>query len=405
MNCLNTFSNRIKRLELLNKYTMLLNPADNIQMCNNIKYKSFSNLYIPDSPLSDNQIEEASIGFANRNSSAKFIQELLEQWKIKFNAEECTLRPLSGMHSLHIILSSLKNHGNRILVLPEKAGGHPFTSKILQSFNFDARPLIYNQENYLLDIEANIKAYKKFNPDFILIDRSDGLIYEDFSKLLKYFKNSYSIFDASHYLTHILAEDYISPFEMGFNLITSSLHKNFPGPQKGILITKKKDTIWSNIKNVLSNHISNTHPLSIMCAGEILLKTKYIRDYSYKMLNNKLLLENELINKGFNIISTPKYQISSNHIWIEEKGLVNNAMKFFRDLEFCRISTNYRILPFNIGSGIRLGTAGITNQGLDKNYIKALADILYSIAINGKSLNNRHRVKGIILEMNSNLKK
>jgi hypothetical protein len=39
------------------------------------------------------------------------------------------------------------------------------------------------------------------------------------------------VFDASQYLSNIIAGDYANPFGWGFDLMVASVHKNFPGPQ------------------------------------------------------------------------------------------------------------------------------------------------------------------------------
>lgn len=397
------YTTRMKRLKKINKYTLLLNPADNLPACKNTNQniESFSSLYIPEDKLTDKQIKHMGIAFGVRNFSGHFFKNLLDQWNTAMNCHDCTLRPLSGMHSLHIIVKVLRHYGNKILVLPEEAGGHPFTPKILNSLNFEVMPLIYNYKTQSIDIEQTIKKYKNNNPDFLLIDRSDGLFYEDFTLLLNSFDNLYSVFDASHYLTHILVNDYSSPFEMGFNLITSSMHKNFPGPQKAIIATKYNDTIWESIKEKLSNHVSNSHPLSIMCASEILLNKSNLKKYSHKMLENKNTLEQELLQKGFNIVQTPTNKQTTNHIWIRENSLVKDTMKFFRDLEFCRISTNYRKFPFQLGDGIRLGTAGATSQGLDTIHISELTDIIYNIALGNSLLTSKHKLKHLMEKINN----
>lgn len=96
--------------------------------------------------------------------------------------------------------------------------------------------------NKRIDVENSKKLIERVKPKVIFIDRSEGMIYEDFSWLSEY-KNVYKIYDASQHLTNILAGDYIFPFDMGFDAILSTTHKNFSGPQRALYCSRKKDAM------------------------------------------------------------------------------------------------------------------------------------------------------------------
>ena len=64
---------------------------------------------------------------------------------------------------------------------------------------------------------------QNWKPDYIFVDRSEGLYYEDFSWLKEI--PCVKVFDASQYVTNIMARDYTNPFDMGFDIILTSLHK------------------------------------------------------------------------------------------------------------------------------------------------------------------------------------
>ena len=51
-----------------------------------------------------------------------------------------------------------------------------------------------------------------------------------------------SVFDASQYLVNVIVGDHPNPFDYGFDLVVSSVHKNFPGPQKALLATRVPTT-------------------------------------------------------------------------------------------------------------------------------------------------------------------
>lgn len=95
----------------------------------------------------------------------------------------------------------------------------------------------YDNSNHRVDKDKCLDIIKSFEPDIIFVDRSEGLVYEDFTWIGQSC-NCCKIFDASQYLTNIICSDYNNPFNMGFDLIISTLHKNLPGPQRALICSK-----------------------------------------------------------------------------------------------------------------------------------------------------------------------
>ena len=91
-----------------------------------------------------------------------------------------------------------------------------------------------DEEAMSVDIPKTLELCADERPDYIFIDRSEGLVFEDFSALGAV-EGTTSIFDASQYLTNVICGDHPNPFEWGFDLMLASIHKNFPGPQKAML--------------------------------------------------------------------------------------------------------------------------------------------------------------------------
>lgn len=77
-------------------------------------------------------------------------------------------------------------------------------------------------------------------------------------------------------------KDFKSPFDMGFNLMMSTLHKNFPGPQKAMICSRDNNTYWQNALYAINNYVSNIHVENIYMAGDILAKNELLSEYSKK---------------------------------------------------------------------------------------------------------------------------
>ena len=359
---------------------LILNPVENLPFLFTEKYFTTTHgLYVSDKYRTDEIVKKSKIGFSGRNDYNQKVLYIYNEWKKIMQAECLSMRLLSGLHAHIIIFMSIGHIGDKVLLLPEEAGGHYATKGILQRLGYHVIEMIVDYKNLCINIPATIEIMKQECPDFIFVDRSEGINYEDFTELLKQAPdNTCSIFDASQYLTNIMYEDLPSPFKMGFDIILSTLHKNFPGPQKAIVCSKEKNIYWEKIQQGMSNYVSNLHIENILFAGELLKYSDILKNYSQLMLKNSILLEKELEKLGIPIVSKKQSILPTHHIWITAKN-PEDAFIFYKNMEACNLLVNYRKLPYNLNYGIRMGTSAATLQGIREQNCKQLADIIASI--------------------------
>lgn len=351
-------SSKIKQIQDDFDRALILNPTENIPWKNEYDFEFLEGLYIPE----DARGKDSRVCFAGRDQMQKIMTDLYNEWTDKLSAKTSSFKLYSGLHAHIILFMSIGKIGDKVLLLPEIAGGHYATTTILKRLGFQIKHCIIDRENYCVDAEKTMELINDWKPNFIFIDRSDGLYYEDFSWLSKY-SNIYKIFDASQYLAHILAQDYVNPFEMGMNLILASTHKNYPGPQKAAFFSKENDKMWKCIENGVALYVSNSHPLDIFKTVSSLPETEAIRIYSQTMLKNTNALENVLIKNNIPIVKRSLKKAMTQQIWlpISDKKA---GYAFFKRLEKMYILTNYRTLPYELGYGLRIGTSAATRQGL-----------------------------------------
>jgi glycine hydroxymethyltransferase len=217
-------------------------------------------------------------------------------------------------------------------------------------------------------------------PDFIFIDRSEGLVVEDFSALATL--DALSIFDASQYLSNIIAGDHPNPFGAGFDLLVSSVHKNFPGPQKALLATRELGDHWTEILRGVSTYVSNMHVANTYAATLTLCRSDWLMTYSKRMLACALMLEQKLIENGVPAVQRPPDAIPTHHVWIREDSR-QRAFDTFEALERCGLLTNYRKLPYSLGYGLRLGLSAAVRIGLREPDVPRLAELIAAIRRRG----------------------
>lgn len=361
---------RIKSIQLLYKNSLILNPTENIPWISGIDTNFLQGMYLPENMRTN----EDKVIFAGREAINTPGDNLYEMWQKLIGVQHVSMKYHSGLDAHIILFMSISKIGDKVLLLPELAGGHFSTYEILTRLGLVIKEFIVNKPKLCIDIEQSKKLINEWKPDYIFVDRSEGLNYEDFSWLKQYSKIC-KVFDASQYLSHIISNHYQNPFDMGFDIVVSTLHKNYPGTQKAAVFVKNNQYIWDKIEFGLKTYISNTHPKDIF---DVLLATpplSVISEYSETVLKNAEALEENLLAMKVPVVKRNKYVPITQHIWIETHNK-EKAYKYFRNLENLKILTNYRLLPYGLGFGLRLGTAAATRQGLTPSGTLQLAKVL-----------------------------
>ena len=338
-----------KQNEIFHKQ-LILNPVENIP---DPKYLSCSTgflhgIYNSDKLRSENEMINTKIQFANRTSIAKDINQIYHAWCHILNAEAISMRFFSGLHAHTTVFMAITEINDSVIILPEKAGGHMATKAILERLGLNVYELEINYETKHIDIAKSEQLIEKVHPKVIFVDRSEGTIYEDFSWLSKY-KDIYKIFDASQYLTNIIANDYISPFDMGFDAILSTTHKNFPGPQRALYCTKQKDSMWEKLFSKIGTYVSNMHSYSIYSLGMMLENLENYKALSHNMLVNTEQLKRELLSHQLMVYEQQALSVNeaiTHHIWIQCSDKTN-AFELYKHWEQYGFLTNYRLLPYH----------------------------------------------------------
>jgi glycine hydroxymethyltransferase len=369
----------LKQQEELSNKQLILNPVENVPDLEYIELGTsfLYGIYNSDKTRSNEQQINTKIQFANRDTIAYDINKIYESWCNILNAKAISMRFFSGLHAHTTIFMAITNINDSVIILPEKAGGHMATKSILERLGLNVYELQIDYNNKRIDVEKSKKLIEQVKPNVIFIDRSEGLIYEDFTWLSKY-TEIYKIYDASQYLTNILACDYVSPFDMGFDAILSTTHKNFPGPQRALYCSKEKDVMWEKIYSNIGTYVSNMHPYSVYSLGLMLDKYEIYKTLSSNMLKNAELLRKELIHHKLNIVQQCELyplETHTHHLWVLCSDR-NEAFELYKRWEKYGFLTNYRLLPYNLGYGIRLGLSAATVCGLRENDIPKLASLL-----------------------------
>ena len=128
---------------------LILNPVENVPFVDILDPCSsfLHGLYNTDTLRYNEQKFNSKIQFSGRNEITEDINEIYKQWAKLLGAERISMRLLSGLHAHIIMFMGLTSIGDKVMILPEKAGGHLSGMAILYRLGLQIEEIPYDNEN------------------------------------------------------------------------------------------------------------------------------------------------------------------------------------------------------------------------------------------------------------------
>jgi glycine hydroxymethyltransferase len=362
--------------EELLRSSLVLNPVENFPFPADLEVTAgpLHGLYNTDKVRTREQRLETPMQFAGRAALERDSRLVYEAWADALGAADTTMRVLSGLHAHTVLFMAMARPGQTVLLLPIRAGGHLSGQAIIERLGLRVIEMPVDDEAMSVDMRAALELCEQERPDYVFVDRSEGLVYEDFSALAAV-DGPTKIFDTSQYLTNVICGEHPNPFEWGYDLMIASVHKNFPGPQKALLATRRQDERWKSLLKGVSTFVSNMHVASTYAAGLTLSRRDWLQDYSQRMLRVAVALEDALQEHGVPVVRRRRDLPPTHHVWIRE-GDRDLAFTTYERLERCLIMTNFRTLPYSLGQGIRIGVNSAVRLGMTEDDVPRLAELI-----------------------------
>ncbi|MEM0133738.1 MAG: hypothetical protein QXU18_00705 [Thermoplasmatales archaeon] len=305
--------------------------------------------------------------YAGTKHSEELVEEV-ERLAIKaFKTGFADVRPIAGHLAAMQVLGSLLKKRDNFLYIPIEKGGYdgytpPFLPTLLglegKEIPMDGWKIDYDR---LSKIKGNFRA--------VVLGASLFLHPYDLKRIREIFPESLILYDASHVLG-LLAT---GTFQKNFNeadVIYGSTHKNFPGPQGGLIVGKKE--LEHDIKsNPIWNYYDNFH-LSRIAALGISLEYLLRSNYGKKCLENRKKLVSSLEERNVRLANAP--DVSESAMFLLD---YDNLPEISRKLE------EANILVDSVG---RVGVNEITMRGLAPKHMNAVGEALEEgLKLNRKS--------------------
>jgi glycine hydroxymethyltransferase len=336
------------------------------------------------------------------------IEELCNDiFRNKFNTSFVDVRPISGSTANLAIYGAFTKPGD-ILISPGIPNGAHIShtrvglAGIRGLKNID---MFFDQENMNIDVEKTVDLIKKVDPKLIILGASMFLFPHPIKEIRESIDEDIKImYDAAHVFGLVYNKKFQKPLEEGADVITSSTHKTFQGPQGGIIIGNRMDEKeWKKIENSLfPGVLSNTHihrfPSLAITALEM---NEFGEDYSSQTIKNAKALAESLSKEGFKVLCPQLGFTESHQVMVDIKEFGGGRMVADK-LEESNIICNKMSLPWDSQddatknpSGIRLGVQEMTRFGMKEKEMKIIADLFKKALIDKLNI---ERVKKEVID-------
>ena len=322
---------------------------------------------------------------------ADIVENLaIKRAKELFGAEHVNVQPHSGSQANMAVFFSVLKPGDTILSMSLSHGGHLSHGASVNFSGILYKTVFYgvNRETGYIDYKEVRRLALENKPRMILVGASaysriiDFKIFSDIAKEV----GAYIMADIAHIAGLVAAGLHPSPIPHA-DFVTSTTHKTLRGPRGGMIMCKAEHA--KAIDKTIFPGIQGGPLVHVIAAKAVALKEALnhkFRDYQAKVVKNAQKLAQELITRGFKIISDG----TDNHMMLVDLTNKDITGKDAEEaLGKARITVNKNIIPYDkrqpaITSGIRLGTPCVTTRGMGEVEMIEIAEIISSIIQNNK---------------------
>jgi len=337
----------------------------------------------------------------------KYIDEIeekaIECAKELFEAEHVNVKPTSGVNANIAALFALTSPGEKMMALSVPNGGHISHSRfsVPAIRNLTLKTFPYNAREMNIEVEEMVKEIKLNKPSLLLFGGSLFLFPHPISEAREAADDvgANIVYDASHVLGLIAGKKFQDPLHEGADVVTSSTHKTFPGPQGAIILCREslKEEIDSA---VFPGTVSNHHLHHVAGLAVSLVEMMHFGEaYAAQITRNAKLLAQALYEKGFDVLCEHKGFTESHQIAINVLSYGGGAA-VAEKLEKANIIINKNLLPSDKDpekpAGIRIGVQELTRLGMKESEMMEIASLLERAVIGAEDEN---RIKEEVIEL------
>ena len=316
-------------------------------------------------------------------------QLAIDRAKKLFGAEYANVQPHSGAQANTAVYFALLQPGDTILGMNLTDGGHlTHGSPVnISGKYFKIIPYGVDKETERIDYDELERLAKEHKPKLIVGGASAYSRVIDFERMAQIAKSvgAYLMIDMAHIAGLVAAGLHPSPVPYA-DVVTTTTHKTLRGPRGGLILCRDAE-FGKQFNKAIFPGIQGGPLMHVIAAKAVAFKealSDEFKVYQQQVLDNAKALADELVKKGFRIVSGG----TDNHLMLVDlrsKNITGKEAQFL--LDEIGITANRNTIPFEplspfVTSGIRLGTPALTTRGLKEEDIREVADIIADVIEN-----------------------
>jgi len=294
-----------------------------------------------------------------------------------FGAQHANLRPLSGENCTNIVIHAMLPKGGAFYHLAMEDGGHFAAASVADRLTDDRHLLPCDPTSGGLDLEACAIAFAAAPPDVIYLDASMMLRAHPIRELRALVgPEPIIVYDASQVFGLLAGGTFQDPLEEGADILSGSTHKSLPGPQKGMILTRRADLMERIDATIFPGHVSNFHLHHVAALAVTLAESQaFGRAYAEATIANARALAAGLAQRGLSV-QTEAPHTDSHQVWLDVTDVAtpDEAVERLHD---ANLIANVNLLPTLRAKGLRLGTPEVTRLGMGVEEMDAIAGLMH----------------------------
>jgi len=305
-----------------------------------------------------------------------------ERAKQLFGAEHANLQPHSGASANVAVYQAFTKPGDTVLAMSLPHGGHlthgskvNFSGKWFNVVSYGVR-----QDNELIDYDQLRDLAIEHKPKMICSGATAYPSLIDFAKVRQICEEGGAIMwvDAAHFIGLVAGKAIPSPVPYA-DVVSFTTHKVLRGPRGGMILSKAEHA--AAIDKAVFPGMQGGPIMSAVAGKAVALKecaTPEYQAYAKKVIENCQALAGDLVAEGMRAVSGGT-QTHLALIDIRSTGI--NGKVADERCGLSGITLNKNAIPYDpetpaVTSGIRVGTAATTTQGMGRNEMKQIASLI-----------------------------
>jgi glycine hydroxymethyltransferase len=329
----------------------------------------------------------------------------IQRAKELFGAEHANLQPHSGASANVAVYQAFTKPGDTVLAMSLPHGGHlthgskvNFSGKWFNVVSYGVR-----QDNELIDYDQLRDLAIEHKPKMICSGATAYPSLIDFEKVRQICDEVGAIMwvDAAHFIGLVAGKAIPSPVPYA-DVVSFTTHKVLRGPRGGMILSKEKHA--AAVDKAVFPGIQGGPIMSAVAGKAVVLKecaTPAYQEYAKKVIENCKALANNLQSEGMRAVSGG----TQTHLaLIDIRATGVNGKVADERCGKSGISLNKNSIPFDpespaVTSGIRVGTAATTTQGMGKEEMKIIAGLIARAIKDGDDESKAKEIKSEIHQL------